>query len=279
MAAGFSASWLALREPADERARNVEIGAACAAYFANRASIDCIDLGCGSGSNLRALAALLPAQQNWRLVDHDAALLTAARAAIIAWAEVTLADDDALIIEKDGKQITIRFVEADLARADFAALGPAPDLITAAALFDLVSARWIESFVNYAAQHKLPVLAALNYDGRTHWDPKHPSDKAILDAFHQHQGSNKGFGPAAGPRAHAILARSLTQHGYNVKEGDSAWHLELPQDDSLMAELIDGITQAAVETEWVTATDAKLWRSKPRSRVTIGHGDLFAIPR
>ena len=216
-AAGFSASWLALREPADARARNNEIGVACAAHFASRASIDCIDLGCGSGSNLRALAPLLPSRQSWRLVDYDARLLDAARTALKAWADGVIEDGRDLTIEKDGKQIAIRFMQTDLARADFAALGPAPDLISAAALFDLVSERWIEAFATYAAQHAIPVLAALNYDGRTHCNPKHPSDAAILAAFHHHQRSDKGFGPAAGPQAHDCLARSLTQHGYDVQ--------------------------------------------------------------
>src|SRR5436853_506331 len=37
-----------------------------------------LDLACGSGALMRALAPVLPPGQRWRLVDHDAALLAAA---------------------------------------------------------------------------------------------------------------------------------------------------------------------------------------------------------
>ncbi|WP_106418212.1 class I SAM-dependent methyltransferase [Salinicola tamaricis] len=51
--------------------------------MAQRASIPAtatlVDLGCGSGSNLRYLAPQLRTPQYWRLVDHDASLLEHAR--------------------------------------------------------------------------------------------------------------------------------------------------------------------------------------------------------
>ena len=72
---GFSAEWLALREPADQRARNSDLLGALTRRFAGRDTLSVVDLGCGAGSNLRALAPALPRRQRWRLVDHDAALL------------------------------------------------------------------------------------------------------------------------------------------------------------------------------------------------------------
>src|SRR4051812_49734447 len=86
---GFSAEWLALREPADHHARNRALVAELRSVFAGRDTAAIIDLGCGTGSNLRALAASLPRRQSWRLVDRDPALLGAARERLSAWADAS----------------------------------------------------------------------------------------------------------------------------------------------------------------------------------------------
>ena len=84
---GFDPAWLSLREPVDHRSRNAALLEAVAARFAGRDAIAVVDLGCGTGSNLRALAASLPRRQSWRLVDRDPALLGAARERLAAWAD------------------------------------------------------------------------------------------------------------------------------------------------------------------------------------------------
>ena len=87
---GFSADWLALREPADHAARNGDVLAHVARHVAGRDHLSIIDLGCGAGSNLRGFALSLPARrQSWTLIDYDAALLKAARERLIAWADET----------------------------------------------------------------------------------------------------------------------------------------------------------------------------------------------
>ncbi|HEU4519792.1 MAG TPA: SAM-dependent methyltransferase, partial [Microvirga sp.] len=83
----FSPEWLDRREPVDHRSRNPDLLAALARRFAGRDRLAVVDLGCGAGSNLRALAPFLPERQSWRLVDHDPALLAAARERLAAWAD------------------------------------------------------------------------------------------------------------------------------------------------------------------------------------------------
>ena len=77
----FSADWLALREPYDARARNPAVLDALAAALADRGSVAIVDLACGTGATLRAIASRLPRRQRWRLVDHDLALLARASSA------------------------------------------------------------------------------------------------------------------------------------------------------------------------------------------------------
>ena len=68
---GFSSSWLTLREPYDRRARNAAVLDAVASWAAQRPSVAAVDLACGLGSTLRAVAERLPRRQSWRLVDND----------------------------------------------------------------------------------------------------------------------------------------------------------------------------------------------------------------
>ena len=75
---GFSADWLALREPYDLRARNPAVLDAVAAFFEPRPSVRVVDLACGTGSTLRALSPRLPPRQSWTLVDNDPGLLARA---------------------------------------------------------------------------------------------------------------------------------------------------------------------------------------------------------
>ena len=77
---GFSATWLALRESHDIRARNADVLAAVTAAYRRHPTIRIADLACGTGSNMRALSPLLPTRQEWRLVDNDIALLSEADA-------------------------------------------------------------------------------------------------------------------------------------------------------------------------------------------------------
>jgi trans-aconitate methyltransferase len=87
-----------------------------------------IDLGCGTGSNLRFLAPHLPPTQRWTCIDHDPALL-----ACLAEARPT------------GIEVATR--KLDLAR-DLDALPIRPGTgVTAAALLDLTSAAWLDRLI------------------------------------------------------------------------------------------------------------------------------------
>ena len=106
---GFSAEWLALRETVDHRAISAELHAAIRGRFASCERVAIVDMGCGTGSNLRALTGDLPKRQTWRLVDHDPELLSAARETLSRWADTheaagsaspwRLAEDDRPLIK------------------------------------------------------------------------------------------------------------------------------------------------------------------------------------
>ncbi|TGE02249.1 methyltransferase [Methylobacterium nonmethylotrophicum] len=275
---GFSPDWLALREPADHAARDP--GLVAALKRALPAPVLAVDLGCGTGSNLRALAPHLGPAQDWVLVDHDPALLAAARARLAAWAGQAEAAGDALILHRDGARIAVRFRALDLAADPAAALRDAPDLVTAAALFDLASDDWIAAVAQAVAAIGAVFYTALTYDGRETWTPPHPADAAIHAAFLAHQAGDKGFGPAAGPGATEALASAFRRHGYAVETAASPWRLS-PGEAALLRQLAEGTARAAEETGRLPPGDAAAWAAARRASGTgavIGHRDLLAVP-
>ncbi|GLK72442.1 class I SAM-dependent methyltransferase [Ancylobacter dichloromethanicus] len=277
---GFDADWLALREPVDHASRNAELAARVRAHFAGRAALTVVDLGCGTGSNLRGLAPLLPPCQHWHLIDGDPALLKAAGRRLGGWADSASPTETGIRLEKDGRRIEVRFECADLtARAlDFADSGDAgAELVTAAALFDLVSEAWLERLVAGLALRRVPLYAVLNYDGAARWQPADPLDAATVAAFNRHQRGDKGFGPALGPAAGEALAHLLAQQGYRSWSGDSPWELGAA-DSGLIAALTAGVARAAGDIEPARHAAFADWARRRASAqaVTIGHQDIFA---
>jgi SAM-dependent methyltransferase len=187
----FSADWLKLREPHDARARNPVVLDAVADSLAGKGAIRIVDLACGTGSTLRAVAPRIPATQNWQLVDNNLSLL--ARASDM--------------VPPTG----VRFSTApiDINYDLEAALDGPIDLVTTSALLDLASADWLQRLVVEIVARSIPIYAALTYDGRAEISPKNSYDDAILAAVNAHQRRDKGFGPALGPTAAVLPPRDL----------------------------------------------------------------------
>jgi SAM-dependent methyltransferase len=261
---GFDPKWLALREPADHRSRNRRVRDAAVAHFKGQPRLAITDLGCGTGSNWRALHGLLGAMQHWRLVDHDPALLAAARGRLA-------------IDLKAAEAGTAEFLRADLAADIEPLMEKQTDLVTAAALFDLVSAGWLQRLTRALAQRSLPLYSVLTYNGQTKWHPAHPDDAEIVTAFHLHQQRDKGFGAAAGPQAARLLGQLLKAAGYHIVTGESPWILT-PDDDDLVAQLLVGIGEAVGQMNCLAANRIEAWcRARLAfSRCEVGHVDLFA---
>jgi SAM-dependent methyltransferase len=274
---GFSADWLTLREGADHRSRDARLLSTLAEVLAGRSEPEIVDIGCGTGSNLRAAAPALGSRQRWTLVDHDAGLLAAAREKLSAWADRAESAPGSLVIHKDGKIIRVGFRQADLARDLDFAIGEKPDVVTASALFDLCSAEFIAAFARSLAARGAVFHTVLTYNGLQAWTPEHAADRAMLDAFHAHQTTDKGFGRAAGPEAPRCLREAFLALGYRVEEADTPWVLG-DADAGLVGELQTGFAGAVSETGKVAATLVAAWSALPRSGCIVGHTDTLAIP-
>src|SRR5262249_8755663 len=128
-------------------------------------------------------------------------------------------------------------VPVDLARDLEAALDGAVDLVTTTALLDLVSEPWLERLVVECAARRLPLYAALSYDGRIAFTPQDPGDAAIIAAINAHQRTEKGFGPALGPDAATSALTRFTAVGYTVVHETADWVMG-PQDREMQNALV-----------------------------------------
>jgi hypothetical protein len=272
----FSAAWLALREPADKEARSLHLAGRFAEILPRPCAI--LDLGAGTGANARALAPLIGGDQRWTLVERDPRLLAAQARAFQDWARRNHYDSRIIArgIVVASAHGTWRFERdaRDLAGDWRANQWPDIDGVTAAALFDLVSAAWLARFIDLLAARALPLLAVLTVDGRRDWMPALAADTSVAAAFRRDQVRDKGFGPALGAEAARALARQLAAAGFEVATAASTWRLD-HRHRRLLRALVAAEARAA--QHW---TEQRLAQAAAgRLSVTIGHRDVLALPR
>ncbi len=267
---GFSIDWLDLREDADHRARESRLREQAVEWLAFDASGDdstvIVDLGAGTGSTLRALAVPDSTDFTWRLVDHDETLLAEAG-------------------RRHDSNHRIETCLADLSRIETLPLAGAR-LVTASALFDLVSAEFIDQLANVlqvqCQQKPVGLYAALNYDGHTRWTPGHEMDERVLKAFNRDQRTDKGFGLALGPDSGRAIAKRFTQAGFRVTTASSPWELN-GDDQPVIDALIVGIAGAVENAPGIDAGALADWvrfrlANSATGTCTVGHTDVLALP-
>jgi SAM-dependent methyltransferase len=281
----FSTDWLSRREWLDARSRSHRLTGLAADWLAARPGehggpYGIVDLGCGSGSNLRFLAPRLPGPQCWRLVDHDPALLALARR------------HGATLRGSSGVRLTLEACCRDLAPVDDGLLAGA-DLVVASALFDLVSRPWAEALVAASAARRQALLFTLSVDGDWAFLDaageriEDGEDAAVRVLFQAHQRRDKGLGPALGGEAPAVLAAAMAAAGYRLENMATPWHLAAGEAALLpLAEpLVQGWHDAALAQAPAERARLERWRSRRLAGLsagelglTVGHRDLLALP-
>ncbi len=265
---GFSPDWLALREPFDAAARSATLCAELTRHLPETETLRVLDLGCGTGANLRYLAPRLARPQHWTLLDHDSALL----------GRVGLNDPT------PSARADIHTVQLDLVTALDRVPWAGAHLVTASALLDLVSERWLAQVLQHIVDGGACALFALNYDGAFDCSPADPFDETVRRLFNRHQRGEKPFGPGLGPDAGERAAALLAEAGYTVTRAATPWHIG-PDAIDMQRQLMDGWATAASEVDPAQADAITVWRQRRerwlnagRSALTVGHLDIAAWP-
>lgn len=250
----FAVEWLDLRESADNAARDADLRGRVLKFLGAKGDPLVVDLGAGTGSTMRTLAE---ADTRWRLIDNDPKLLAEAA-------------------RRGGGKVET--VEMDLRRVEAIPLDGV-SLVSASALFDLVSAEWIDALADRLAETHTGIYAALSYDGMLEWDPSDIDDSAAQNAFNADQRTVKSFGPALGPDGASHLAEAMKTRGFEVHVAQSPWCLG-DADAALQRSLLEGIAEAAARSGMINADDwlARRLNAVEKARCTVGHVDVLALP-
>lgn len=263
---------MALREPADARTRDRAAPALLPPLLEHLGTtgppdreLRIVDLGSGTGANLRWLAPGLPSPSNqqWVLVDHDPGLL--ARSPVQATAlRADVAD--------------LRRVLTELGRVD---------LVTAAALLDLLDLPQLTAIVEAVVAARVPALFSLSVTGEVTVNPADASDRPLAAAFDAHQQRDGQLGPRAG----SATAGLFRDRGWSVLEVPTPWQLTSDADADLIDAWLVGRADAAVEHQPDLAAEAAGWLTRRRAQLRaagsgrvgavealIGHVDVLALP-
>lgn len=276
-----------MREAADAAARPAALTDALARTLAPDAPVRILDLGTGTGSNVRYLLQRLPPQQDWLVIDRDSALLDELLSRTASWAHTRGHDarvkERVCQIESAALRCQIETTRADMGALD-GSLCAGRDLVTASALLDLVSASWLQSLARCCRSAGASALFALTYNGKFTCSPAEPEDEMVRALMNLHQKRDKGLGgPAEGPQAATTAERAFRDEGFLVQRETSNWQLG-PEEGALQEQLIDGWLQAAIEVEPERAASLRDWHARRlahvcsgRSRIVVGHDDLLAL--
>lgn len=280
--------WLALREPFDTAARSVSLTHAVADRLPRDRPVRILDLGCGTGSNLRYLARHMPVDQQWLLVDRDPLVLAGMPPRMSAWSQTRPSVRSPASEASAGdcfQTVPYETRQLDLGARDALEIFVDRDLVTASALLDLVSASFLAWLAERCRASGAVALFALTYTGRSTCTPAEPEDDEICALLNRHQEQiDKGFGPAAGPGAVACTERAFVAAGYRVRREPSDWQIG-PDARDLQRLLMQGWADAAVEMAPAESATIADWRARRlahveagRSRIAVSHEDLAAFP-
>jgi hypothetical protein len=281
--------WLRLREPADFAGRSSSLTHAIADTMPRDAPVSLLDLGTGTGSNMRYLAEHLPLSQRWLAVDRDATLLAELPQRMASWSAArgydTTMERGRCVIRSPTLDCQIETEQRDFGTLDDHRLFAGRHLVTASALLDLVSESWLLALATHCRAAGAVALFAITYNGRFTCAPTEDEDELVRELMNQHQRTDKGLGgPAAGPDAAIRAEQFLAGVGYRVRREPSDWTLG-PADKDVQRLLIDGWAQAAKEISPERATVIEHWHARrlehvdaDRSRIVVGHDDVAAWP-
>lgn len=286
----FTTDWLEERYRFDVAARNPSVEAACLQHFTQASPINIIDIGAGTGANFVYLAEKFPQHQRWALVDLNPTLLKRARERLKNWAMAKgyglREKKKTLLMRQNDQHIEVEFLSGSF--LELPRLLPLHNyhLVTASAVFDLLSKPMLKHLVQVFHDHRLALLTTLNYESMSYL-PKAPEDEHWIGVYEAHMKREQGFGQALGPDCGSFLKECYAPlPKAQLLSAPSRWQIE-PNDIHLHRHLLAFLEESLQEMvsagysgkglrQWLNEKQQLL--EEQQLRLTVNHSDLFTAP-
>ncbi|MEQ8706997.1 MAG: class I SAM-dependent methyltransferase [Phaeodactylibacter sp.] len=286
----FATNWLEERYRFDVAARNPRVEAACLQYFSDHTSVSIIDIGAGTGANFIYLAEKLPQSQQWALLELNPTLLKHARERLKIWGAAkgyaVSESTQELHFKKSQQHISVRFVNGSFLELPQLLPLQRYHLVTASAVFDLLSKEMLQRLVQTFHGNRLALLATLNYESMSYL-PADAADEHWTGLYEKHMQRSQDFGRALGPDCASYL-----EHCYKELPKDqllrapSRWQIE-PGDAAMHQHMLEFLERSLNEMASIGHSGQELqqWLQQKHQclqdrqlRLTVTHSDLFTAP-
>ncbi len=283
----FDPNWLETRYRFDSSARKNSTEKKMLDHFSSLANINIVDIGAGTGNNVRYYASFLPQNQNWLLLDSDSDLNSQSLVLLSQWAKKNhwsyQLSENELRFQVATKTVTVKTKLGSLLELNKLVDLAKVNLITANAVFDLFSSLQWKNFLSQLIPFSLPLLATLNYS-EMNFFPFCEINQKYIDIYNQHMTRKQKFGKAMGPDCAEQMSHVLTQYNYSTITGQSNWVINTKE--NFMLHFLIGFMEKSVE-EMISAPLEKKafqqWVIKKRKEIEesrleakVHHIDIFA---
>ena len=282
----FETNWLDRRYHYDNAARDKKVEKACLDYLKNKSSVTILDIGSGTGSNCLYFLEKMPAVQNWIFVEHDERLSKYALERIKKQASqlgyTIEVGPQKLILQKEDRQVEITYLTDSFLDLDKKVDLSKVDLVTAGAVFDLLSFKQFVDIASVILENEIVLLATMNY-AEMNFSPEEASDVLFIEKYEKHMSRPQDFGKAMGKDCSRSMVKFFRKHQREITYGASVWKLNGDEEEthsclfkfmkSAVTEMLEEEEHTALFSKWLYLK--KELAAEGKLETSIQHYDIF----
>ena len=283
----FSIQWLEDRFPFDIAARNKTVENACLHYCQNKETLRIVDIGSGTGSNGLYFFEKFPQTQEWTFIELNKELLEAAFARIKTWADEkgypSSRDGLAMQLELPGREVQIKGLNTSFLELQKVIDLHQVDLVTAGAVFDLLTQEMFQSITDQLIFHQVGLLATLNFTDQR-FQPSLSGDEQYIRLYKEHMLRPQAFGQSMGPDCYEQMTRYYEKSELDWVGGKSEWEIG-PGDTTMHVHVLNFMENSVPEMLTDELDDFGEWIAKKKQLVHaqqlstyVSHYDIFVKP-
>jgi len=282
----FETNWLDRRYHYDNAARDKKVEKACLKYLQNKSSVTILDIGSGTGSNCLYFLEKMPAIQNWIFVEHDERLskyaLDRIKKQVTKTGYSIKEESQKLTLQKENRQIEISYITDSFLDLDKKVDLSTVDLVTAGAVFDLLSFKQFVDIASIILENEIALLATMNY-AEMNFSPVEASDVLFIEKYEKHMSRPQEFGKAMGKDCSRSLVKFFRKHQKDIVYGASVWRLNGEEEEthrclfqfmkSAVTEMLDEEEHTQLFSKWLYLK--KELAAEGKLETSIQHYDIF----